>query len=131
MNYRVDFVALHCYWGGKSPQNWYNDLKYIHERTGRPLWITEWNNGANWTTEWWPDASKAYTDANARKQLNDLKGILQVLDTASFVERYFIYDWVQDCRAMVLNGQLTLAGAYYSANKSQIAYNGNREVVPH
>lgn len=131
LNYRVDFVALHCYWGGKSPQNWYNDLKYIHERTGRPLWITEWNNGANWTTEWWPDASKAYTDANARKQLNDLKGILQVLDTASFVERYFIYDWVQDCRAMVLNGQLTLAGAYYSANKSQIAYNGNREVVPH
>lgn len=130
LNYRIDFVALHCYWGGKSPQNWYSDLKYIHERTGRPLWITEWNNGANWTTEWWPDASKAYTDANARKQLNDLKGILQVLDTASFVERYFIYDWVQDCRAMVLNGQLTLAGAFYAANTSQIAYNGNREVVP-
>lgn len=131
LNYRVDFVALHCYWGGKSPQNWYNDLKYIHEQTGRPLWITEWNNGANWTTEWWPDASKAYTDANARKQLNDLKGILQVLDTASFVERYFIYDWVQDCRAMVLNGQLTMAGEYYNENKSEIAFNKSKELIPH
>ncbi|MFY9153843.1 MAG: glycosyl hydrolase [Prolixibacteraceae bacterium] len=131
LNYRVDFVALHCYWGGKSPQSWYNDLKYIHERTGRPLWITEWNNGANWTTEWWPDANKAYTDANAKKQLNDIKGILQVLDTASFIERYFIYDWVQGCRAMVLNGKLTLAGEYYAASKSEIAYNNKKEVIPH
>lgn len=130
LNYRVDFVALHCYWGGKSPQSWYNDLKYIHERTGRPLWITEWNNGANWTNEWWPDASHAYTDANAQKQLNDLKGILEVLDTASFVERYFIYNWVEDCRAIVLNGELTLAGEYYAQNRSQIAYNSKNEVIP-
>ncbi len=130
LNYRVDFVALHCYWGGKSPQNWYNDLKYIHEQTGRPLWITEWNNGANWTTEWWPDASRAYTTANAQKQLNDIKGILQVLDTASFVERYFIYDWVEDCRAMILNSGLTKAGEYYTANKSQIAWNSDKQVIP-
>ena len=131
LNYRVDFVALHCYWGGKSPQSWYNDLKYIHERTGRPLWITEWNNGANWTTEWWPDDTWELTEANAQKQLNDIKGILQVLDTASFVERYFIYDWVEDRRAMVLNGELTPAGEYYAANKSQIAYNSANEVIPH
>jgi hypothetical protein len=130
LNYRVDFVALHCYWGGKSPQNWYNDLKYIHEQTGRPLWITEWNNGANWTEEWWPDASRAYTDANAKKQLDNLKGILEVLDTASFVERYFIYNWVEDCRAIVLSGELTLAGEYYAENKSAIAYNSKKEVIP-
>jgi hypothetical protein len=130
LNYRVDFVAVHCYWGGKSPINWYNDLKVIYEATGRPLWITEWNNGANWTTEWWPDADRTYTEANAQKQLNDIKGILQVLDTASFVERYFIYDWVEDCRAMVLGDTLTLAGEYYAANKSQIAYNKKNDVIP-
>lgn len=131
LNYRVDFVALHCYWGGKSPQNWYNDLKYIHDRTGRPLWITEWNNGANWTTEWWPDGDHSYTDANAQKQLDDIKGILQVLDTTSFIERYFIYDWVQDCRAMVLNGKLTKAGEYYAADTSEIAFSHKNEVIPH
>lgn len=129
LNYRVDFVALHCYWGGKSPQNWYNDLKYIHERTGRPLWITEWNNGANWTNEWWPNG-RGYNSQNAQKQLNDLKGILQVLDTASFVERYFIYNWVEDCRAIILNGELTLAGEYYASNKSAVAYNSKNEVIP-
>lgn len=130
LSYRMDFVALHCYWV-KSPQQWYNDLKYIHERTGRPLWITEWNNGANWTTESWPDADRSYTDANGQKQLNDIKAILNVLDTAHFVERYFIYDWVQDCRAMVLGGELTKAGEYYASNTSQIAYKPKNEVIPH
>lgn len=130
LNYRVDFIALHCYWGGKSPQNWYNDLKYIHEVTGRPLWITEWNNGANWTTESWPDPSRALTPLNAQKQLNDIKAILQVLDTAHFVERYFIYNWVQDCRAMILADTLTPAGKYYASNPSRIAYNSINDVIP-
>ena len=124
-NYRVDYVAYHAYWGGKSPQNWYNDLKAIYNRTGRKLWITEWNNGANWTTEsGWPDSDKSYTAANAQKQLNDLKAILQVLDTAGFIERYSIYNWVQDARAIVLGGSLTLAGEYYAANPSQQAFTG-------
>ncbi|MFC0877822.1 glycosyl hydrolase [Saccharicrinis sp. FJH2] len=130
LNYRVDFVALHCYWA-KSAQQWYNDLKYIHDRTGRPIWITEWNNGANWTNESWPAGNREYNPANAAKQLNDMKAILQVLDTASFVERYFIYDWVQDCRAMVLNGGLTLAGQYYYDNPSEIAFTHKNEVIPH
>jgi hypothetical protein len=130
LNYRVDFIALHCYWGGKTPQNWYNDLKYLHEATGRPLWITEWNNGANWTTEWWPDNTHALSDVNAQKQLNDLKGILQVLDTAHFVERYFIYNWVQDCRAMILADTLTPAGKYYAANPSKIGYNSINDRIP-
>jgi hypothetical protein len=31
----------------------------------------------------------------------------------------------------VLNGELTLAGEYYKANKSEIAYNADYEVIPH
>jgi len=130
LNYRVDFIALHCYWGGKTPENWYKDLKYIHDVTGRPIWITEWNNGANWTKEWWPDTSRELTNANAQKQLNDIKGILKVLDTAHFVERYFIYNWVQDCRAMILKDTLTPAGKYYASNPSKIAYNSENDFVP-
>ena len=129
LNYRVDFVAIHAYWA-KSPQQWYNDLKYIHDKTGRPIWITEWNNGANWTNEWWPDDPTQYTTANAEKQLRDLKAILNVLDTTSFVERYSIYNWVEDARAVVLNGELTLAGEYYANNKSKIAYNSKNNVIP-
>jgi hypothetical protein len=49
LNYRVDFVAVHCYQGCYTAMQWYNWLRAVHERTGRPLWVTEWNNGANWT----------------------------------------------------------------------------------
>lgn len=81
-NYRVDYVAVHAYWGGSggaqvvtdgngniSPEKWYQKLKAIHDRTGLPIWITEWNNGANWTHETWPadEASKQ------QKQLTDLR----------------------------------------------------------
>lgn len=132
-NYRVDYVAYHAYWGGKSPSNWYNDLKYIHEKTGRPIWLTEWNNGANWTTEGgWPNNTRPLllTNGNAAKQLADLKGILQVLDTAHFIERYSLYNWVEDARAIILGDTLTLAGKYYAANKSTMAYNKVNEVIP-
>jgi hypothetical protein len=129
-NYRVDYVAVHAYWGGKSPANWYNDLKYIHDRTGRPIWITEWNNGANWTTETWPTTDRSLSDANAAKQLADIKAILNVLDTASFIERYSIYNWVQDCRAMVIGGVITPAGKYYADDKSVMAFNRKMEVIP-
>lgn len=129
-NYRVDFVAYHAYWGGKSPANWYNDLKAIHERTGRPLWITEWNNGANWTTEWWPTSDHSLSAANAAKQLADLKGILTVLDTAHFIERYSIYNWVQDCRAMILADTLTPAGKFYKGNSPDFSFRRVNEVVP-
>ncbi|MES2777228.1 MAG: glycosyl hydrolase [Bacteroidota bacterium] len=118
-NYRVDYVAIHCYWGGQTPQQWYNQLKAIYDRVKRPLWITEWNNGANWTTETWP------TDpaAQLQKQYNDMIGILNVLDTTSFIERYAEYDWVENKRALVLADTLTPAGKYYAANKSDFAYN--------
>lgn len=128
LNYRVDYVVVHAYWGGKSPQNWYNDLKRVYERTGRPIWIKEWNNGANWTTEggW---NTRAYNEQNATKQYNDLKGILQVMDTASFIERYSIYNWVEDCRAILLNGSFTKAGEYYRDNHSVMAYKPAYEVI--
>lgn len=125
LNYRIDFVAIHCYWGGLTPSQWYSRLKSIYDRVKRPLWITEWNNGANWTTETWPTD----TTLALQKQLSDLKGILQVLDTTSFVERYAEYDWVQYKRSLVLADTLTPAGKYYAADKSTFAYNPAKAFV--
>jgi hypothetical protein len=125
-NYRVDFVVVHAYWGGKSASNWYKDLKKVHDITGRPLWIKEWNNGANWTNESWPSS----WEDQQKKQLNDLKGILNVMDTASFIERYSIYNWVEDKRAILLNGELTPAGEYYASTIPGFAFNRDKEVIP-
>jgi len=103
LNYRTDFIAVHSYWEN-SASSWYSTLKDYHDRTGgRPIWITEMNNGANWTSEWWPDNdTRLATTNNVNRQLNNMKEILHVLDTTSFVERYYLYDWVEDCRAMIV-----------------------------
>jgi len=123
-NYRVDFVAVHAYWA-TSTSSWRSQLLAVWNQTKRPVWVTEWNNGANWTNETWPTADRSYSSANATKQLNDIKGIIGVMeDTTVHIERYFIYNWVQDARAMVLNGALTSAGEWYAANPSRLAFTG-------
>lgn len=124
--YRVDFVTIHCYWAAKPASQWYSDLKKIYDRTKRPLWITEWNTGGNWTNEPWPSDSLQAL----QKQLTDIKAILNVLDTASFVERYSIYNWVENKRAMIIKNVKTPAGEYYANNKSVIAFDRSKEVIP-
>jgi hypothetical protein len=115
LNYRVDFVAMHWYLGGQTPQQFYNRLKAVHDRTGRPIWITEWNNGANWTC-----CTPTYAD-----QAEMIGKFLHVLDTCSFVERYALYEWVGDTRKMFYKspGLLTPAGEIYRDKISPMAYN--------
>jgi hypothetical protein len=159
-NYRVDYVALHCYWY-KSAAQWKSDLQNIYDKYHRPIWITEWNIGANWTGNNFPDGPVMLTDANATKHKNDLAGVLSVLESTDYVERYSIYNWVQDARAMyvtindafktrnpnwanyvwlktapVISSSaidytvLTPAGEYYAKNVSAKAYTPNREYIP-
>ena len=126
-NYRVDYVVVHAYWPAMSASQWYNALKAVYDRTGRPIWIKEWNNGANWTSESWPSS---WND-QMNKQYNDIKAIVDMLDGAHFVERYSIYNWVEGKRAMILDdGWVTPAGRYYADNKSVMAFNRSNEVIP-
>ncbi len=126
-NFRVDYVVLHAYWGGLSGREWYEKLRTVHLRTGRPLWIKEWNNGANWTKEGWPSGS----EAQQQKQLRDLKDILTVMDTCSFIERYSIYNWVEEKRMIISSSaKLTPAGEYYSATTPPYFFQREGEVIP-
>lgn len=102
MSYRCDFVVMHCYWGTNEAPNaasWYSQLKTIYQKTKRPIWITEWNNGASWTKENWPSGYGEKLEKNRKA----IKEILHVLDTCSFVERYAIYNWDSYYRAMILS----------------------------
>ena len=163
-NYRVDYVAVHAYWGGPGgAQNvvdgdgnvdidkWYEKLKGIHDRTGLPIWITEWNNGANWThgNEPWPGDSAG----NAQKARADLEKIIKLFDETPWIERYSIYNWVGDETAIVIgqsdsdgdglmdnngkytaggpyNQKLSYAGEFYAANNAPMAYNAEYAVEP-
>ncbi|RVT79762.1 T9SS type A sorting domain-containing protein [Flavobacterium sufflavum] len=116
-NYRVDYMVLHCYWY-KTAAQWASDLQYIYDKYKRPIWITEWNIGANWTGNSFPDGPVMLTDANATKHKNDLIAVLNVLESANYVERYSIYNWVQDSRAMYV----TIDDAFKTRNPNWASY---------
>ncbi len=135
MAYRCDFVAFHAYWGTNEAPNadsWRSQLKSIYDNTKRPIWITEWNNGASWTTEGWPSS---YGDKLSR-QRDAIKKILAVLDGSDFIERYSIYNWDSYYRAMISwdsdknSWWVTPAGEVYRDARPSHAYQEKMQFVP-
>lgn len=151
LNYRVDFMAAHVYEaiGGSGIAS---RVKTLSDKgNGRPVWITEWNNGANWTTETWPTEKGTRVDVdgnpildsngneqtvnrplspeNAERQRAFMAEALPYMDNIELLEHYYEYDWVQDARALELNGKLTPAGKVYAAHKAAIGYNAKHEYV--
>ena len=61
--------------------------------------------------------------------------MIDALEAAPYVERYAIYNWVGDTRAMVTNNALTPAGIIYRDKPSTLAYSqavpagGNRGIA--
>jgi hypothetical protein len=126
--YRVDFVAVHFYRGCQTPQQFYSFLKAIHDRTKRPIWVTEWNNGANWTTS--AGCPKPTYAAQAAK----IQAFVTMLDTARIVERYSLYQWVEDTRKLFVTDSdpttITPAGIAYRNQVSPLAYSANSTSLP-
>ncbi len=133
--YRVDFIAIHYYWpwnpadpAGAANQM-YNFLLDIWNHTQRPIWITEWNNGANWTDNQWPAPTYAQQQACVQAMVN-------MLESTPFVERYALYNWVEDTRSLVTSSNtVTPAGTVYSNTVSGLSYlqtmpdNGTRGIA--
>ncbi|MCM1066618.1 MAG: glycoside hydrolase family protein [Muribaculaceae bacterium] len=153
LNYRVDFVATHMYWDSQDPYRLANDIANLCRNTygGRPMWITEWNNGANWTNESWPNqkgskrdadfnivydengksptVARPHTKANSDKQVEWLTKALDAFDRCEWLERHAFYNWVEDARALELDGKLTPAGKLFAAFNSRPAFNRATEYV--
>lgn len=125
--WRCDFVVMHCYWYSDW-SSWLNTLRTVHNRTKRPIWITEMNYGANWTG--WPGSDTSGSDANFAIEKQHFAPVVDGLEATDWLERYAVYNWVQDCRSVYLNGKLTPMGEYYAAKETGIAYNPAYEVVP-
>lgn len=116
LGYRVDFVAWHFYRAFQSADQLYDQLQAIYERTGRPIWITEMNNGCNWTYESWVPS----IEENGTK----IQSWIDRLETAPFVERYVIWDGCNETLRMTnsSNGDLYPAGVAYQNKVSTMAY---------
>lgn len=119
-NLRVDFVPVHYYWcaSPSSPSaaasQMYDFLKATYDQVKRPLWVTEWNNGANWT---------GCGDPSYAQQQAAVAAMIEMLDNTPFVERYAPFNWVEDVRRLEWDdGSLTSAGVTYRDNQSPIGY---------
>lgn len=117
---RVDYVPVHYYWCASpsdpngAANQFYNFLKATYDRVKRPLWITEWNNGANWT---------GCGDPSFAQQQAAINAMIDMLDSTPFVERYAPYNWVEDVRRLKWDdGSLTSAGTTYRDQVSPIGY---------
>ncbi|WP_411846619.1 glycosyl hydrolase [Roseibacillus persicicus] len=122
---RVDFVVIHYYRAVNKPgdgraaaSQFYKFIENVHERTKRPIWVKEWNNGANWTSA--PDPSPT-------EQKRAIAAMIEMLEETPFVERYALYNWVEPSRELVRkDGSLTPAGEVYRDLESTISYQQER-----
>ena len=120
-NLRVDYVPVHYYRSFRNPADpagaanqFRAFLEDIHETVQRPLWVTEFNNGANWTTD---------PDPTASQQAATMASFLEMLDGLPYVERYAVYTWVEDVRRVVWDdGWPTEAGRVYRDKVSPLSW---------
>jgi autotransporter-associated beta strand protein len=134
--YRVDFIAIHYYWAcdpskpDVAASQMYNFLLDIWNNTHRPIWITEWNNGENWTDD------NPYPVPTYDQQQQCISAMLTMLESTPFVERYALYNWGDDGRTLVTSSNtVTPAGTTYSNLVSHLSYsqampdNGTRGIA--
>ncbi len=133
--WRCDFIAVHAYYY-QDWSSWLSTLKAIHERTGRPIWITEMNYGANWTG--WPGSNTNGNAENYAIEKQHFAPVIDGLESTGWIERYAAYNEVQSCRKLYNSGDASLAsknyltpmGEYYAAKKSNIAFNSSYGYTP-
>jgi len=109
---RVDYVPIHyyrCYSNNDYPagaaSQLYNFLKTVHDRTGRPVWVTEFNNGANWTT---------CADPSYEQNRSVIEAMITMMDSVPWIERYAVYSRVEYTRQTHYDGGgLTPMGVMY------------------
>lgn len=129
--WRCDFICVHAYWYN-DVASWKSTLQNIYNRTHRPIWITEMNYGANWTG--WPGSDTSGSDENYNIEKQHFAPTIDFLNSSPFIERYAVYNWVQDCRKMYYTGDdglvLTPMGEYYANAETSRGYNASYEYVP-
>ncbi|MGC3961174.1 MAG: glycosyl hydrolase [Verrucomicrobiota bacterium] len=119
--HRVDYVPVHYYRSypnNDNPtgaaNNLYNFLKGIYDATRRPIWLTEFNNGANWTSD---------PDPNFDQNKNVIEAMVNMMDGTPWIERYSVYSAVEEVRQIYYNaGGLTPMGVMYRDHVSPLAY---------
>lgn len=118
---RVDYVPVHyyrCYGNNNDPAGaagqMYNYLKSIYDVVQRPLWVTEFNNGANWT---------GCADPTYQQNAAVIQAMIEMMDRTPWIERYAVYSRVEYTRQTHYDeGGLTPMGQMYRDHKAPMAF---------
>lgn len=124
---RVDYVPIHyyrSYWNNDDPagaaSQLYNFLKDIYDQTHKPIWLTEFNNGANWT-------DNAH-DPTVAQNRDVIEAMINMMDDAPWIERYSIYSRVEWFRQTHYDGGgLTPMGQMYKNHEAPLSY---QQIIP-
>jgi len=116
LNYRVDFVCIHDY-GDGTAETFYRNCKRVYDRTKRPIWVTEFNWGGNWTKTY-----HSYEDTAKR-----IAEIIDRYDTEGIIERYAIFNFDEELNRdgdFILNKSVfkTPANPNYEITPIGVAY---------
>ncbi len=126
MKQRCDFACAHGYWTSE----WTSDFNTL-VGYGRPVWITEWEYGASWTT--------SYTPSSLNEYASKVLYVLDLLEYNSKVERYSYYPtdtggsngwmrelfWDCDYTKGTANG-----GTVYKRVKTHLGYDASAQATP-
>ncbi len=130
LNYRVDFVAIHDY-GEGTAEAFYRNCKRVYDRTGRPIWVTEFNWGGTWST-----ATPTYNQIATR-----IAEIIDKYDTEGIIERYAIFNFSEEVNRTggvqnrsvfytpaIPDYRITPIGEAYRNNVSSMAFNPSGQI---
>lgn len=124
--WRCDVLDLHCYWSSG-----FNNMEYYYNTYGRrPIIISEWVWGASWNNNGIFNTDRSYSTANQQKNKDKLVEILRDLENSPYVERYAYWNHEADCSKLMKDGGLSIAGKYYAALNSGMAYRKQYEKIP-
>ncbi len=122
-NYRIDFIATHRYQMGSGwDYDWF--VNWIYDQYHLPVWITEWNYGAEWNGN---------LDAGPEFFRDQIASIIPILENNPHLERQAFFNVLGDVNRMMTNRHAGMsimpAGEWYRDYKSKTAYTGGEGYI--
>ena len=121
---RVDYIPIHYYRASDNTASGassalYTFLKSVYDVAHKPIWLTEFNNGANWTTA---------TDPTFAQNETCIEAMVNMMDETPWIERYSVYSAVEEVRQVYYDaGGYTPMGQMYKDHESPIGY---QQIIP-
>lgn len=122
-NYRIDFIATHRYQMGSGwDYDWF--VNWIWDQYHLPVWITEWNYGAEWNGN---------LDQGPIFFRDQIAGITPILEANPHLERQAFFNVLGDANRMMMNRHENMrmmpAGEWYRDYRSPTAYTGGEGYI--